>query len=89
MGVIDALVCGPRTVIHAEPCCRVTHISQWLAATEMKVSSGALRDHHSSSTKGELESRRSIANSSVARFITSWTSRCGKNSSADPDAVRS
>ena len=73
MGVIVAVVWGPRTVSQADPACRVTHISQWLAATERNESSGSLRDHHIASTKGERDERPSIANSSPARFTPVWT----------------
>ena len=52
------------------PAAGVTTISQWLAATEMKDSSGSLRVCHVSSTKGERDGRRSIVNSSTARFMT-------------------
>jgi hypothetical protein len=45
---------------------------QWLAATEMKDSSGSLRVHRVSSTKGERDDRPSITNSSAARFITTF-----------------
>jgi hypothetical protein len=50
-------LCGPRIVSQADPCWRVTHISQQLVATEMKESSGSLRAHHVSSTKGECDGR--------------------------------
>jgi hypothetical protein len=51
----------------------VTTISQWPAATEMNDASGSLRVHHVSSTKGEHADRRSMVNSSTARFMTTWT----------------
>ncbi len=73
IGTMVAFVSGPRTVSRAVPRCRVTTISQWTAATEMNDLSGSLRVHHVSSTKGELDDRRSNANSSTARFMTTST----------------
>ena len=75
MGTVVAFVSGPRTVSRAAPRCRVTTISQWTAATEMNDFSGSLRVHHVSSTKGELDDRRSNANSSTAARHA--TSTCG------------
>jgi hypothetical protein len=69
IGTVVALVSGPRTVSRAAAHCRVTTISQWLAATEMKESSGSLRACHVSSTNGERDGRPSIVNSSAARFM--------------------
>jgi hypothetical protein len=43
IGAVVAFVSGPRTVSQAPVACRVTTISQWLMATEMKDSSGSLR----------------------------------------------
>ena len=76
-GTVVAFVSGPRTVSRAAPHCRVTTISQWLAATEMKDSSASLRVCHVSSTNGERDGRRSRLNSSTARFMSVSTGRGG------------
>jgi hypothetical protein len=73
MGAVVAFVSGPRTVSHAEADCRVTTISQWLTATEMKDFSGSLRVCQVVVTRGDVDDRFSKANSSTARFMTTST----------------
>ena len=57
------------------PACRVTTISQWVAATEMNDSSGSLRLRHVASTRVEPDERASRANSSTARLTATTTKR--------------
>ena len=82
IGTVVAVVSGPRTVRTAAPHCRVTTISQWYAATEMKDSSATLRVCQNSWTYGEHDGRRSKLKSSAARFITPFDGRRCANSSA-------
>ena len=70
---VVARVSGPRTVRRAESHCRVTTISQWLAAAEMNDSSGSLCVRHACSIRGERADRRSNVNTSTARFIPART----------------
>jgi hypothetical protein len=62
--------------------CRVTTISQWVAATEMNDASGSLRVCHTSPTKGDGNEHRSNVNSSAARFIGEYDELPPANSSA-------
>jgi hypothetical protein len=73
IGAVEALVSGPRTVSRAVPRWRVTTISQWLTATEMKDSSGSLFVCQVCSIIGEPDDRTSNVNNSVARFMTTST----------------
>jgi len=75
IGTIVALVSGPRTVTCVAPLCRVTTISQWVAATEMKDASGSLRVRQLASTRRESDAWVSSVNSSAARRMppsTAW-----------------
>jgi len=72
-GAVVAVVSGPRTVSRAAPRWRVTTISQWLTATEMKDCSGSLRVCHVCSISGERDDRSSNVNNSAARFMTTPT----------------
>ena len=72
-GAVVAVVSGPRTVSRAAPRWRVTTISQWLTATEMKDCSGSLRVCQVCSISGERDDRSSNVNNSAARFMTTPT----------------
>ena len=72
-GAVVAIVSGPRTVSRAAPRWRVTTISQWLTATEMKDGSDSLRVCHVCSIRGERDDRSSNVNNSAARFMTTPT----------------
>ena len=69
-GAVVAVVSGPRTVSRAAPRWRVTTISQWLTATEMKGGSDSLRVCHVCSISGEHDDRSWNVNNSAARFMT-------------------
>jgi hypothetical protein len=73
IGAAVALVSGPRTVSLAESPCCVTTISQWLAAAEMKDSSGSLLVCQAWWIIGERADRSSNVNTSTARFTTAMT----------------
>jgi hypothetical protein len=60
-------------VSRAAPRWRVTTISQWLTATEMKGGSDSLRVCHVCSIRGEHDDRSSNVNNSVARFMATPT----------------
>jgi len=72
-GAVVARVSGPRTVSRAAPRWRVTTISQWLTATEMKDCSDSLRVCHVCSISGKCDDRSSNVNNSAARFMTHTT----------------
>ena len=84
IGAVVAFVSGPRTVSRAVPRCRVTTISQWLTATEMKDSAGSLHVCHVCSIMGERDDCSSNVNNSTARFITISTDHDARTHRSGP-----